>query len=116
MMTSDIFAEAPTPGRTRRSGFSPTKAAALLAAALLLPAAPAAAEELGKLFLTPERRAALERQRQKATFYLRLVTSALSPSNFPTTNPEVLREILATNGSNLVKGMNAEIDRLRAQV
>ena len=71
-MTSDIFAEAPTPGRTRRSGFSPmtggnprgTKAAALLAAALLLPAAPAAAEELGKLFLTPERRAALERQRQ----------------------------------------------------
>ena len=71
-MTSDIFAEAPTPGRTRRSGFSPmtggnprgTKAAALLAAALLLPVAPAAAEELGKLFLTPERRAALERQRQ----------------------------------------------------
>lgn len=63
-MTSDIFAEAPTPGRTRRSGFSPTKAAALLAAALLLTAAPAAAEELGKLFLTPERRAALERQRQ----------------------------------------------------
>ncbi len=51
----------------RRSGFSPTKTAALLAAALLLPAAPTAAvsaEELGRLFLTPERRAALERQRQ----------------------------------------------------
>ena len=38
--------------------------AALLAAVLLLPAAPAAAEELGRLFFTPERRAALERQRQ----------------------------------------------------
>ena len=55
-----------------------------------------------------------ERQRQKASFYLRLVTSALSPSNFPTTNPEVLREILATNGSNLVKGMenfNKDVER-----
>jgi hypothetical protein len=39
-------------------------AISLLAAALLLPAAPAAADELGRLFLTPERRAALERQRQ----------------------------------------------------
>lgn len=38
--------------------------AALLAATLLLAAAPAAAEELGRLFFTPERRAALERQRQ----------------------------------------------------
>ena len=38
--------------------------AALLAALLALPAAPAAAEELGRLFFTPERRAALERQRQ----------------------------------------------------
>lgn len=38
--------------------------AALLAVLLLLPAAPASAEPLGKLFLTPERRAALERQRQ----------------------------------------------------
>lgn len=51
---------------SRRSGFSPTKTVALLAAALLLPAAPTAAvsaEELGRLFLTPERRATLERQR-----------------------------------------------------
>lgn len=39
-------------------------AAAMLAVLLLLPAAPASAEPLGKLFLTPERRAALERQRQ----------------------------------------------------
>ncbi len=39
-------------------------AAALLAVFLLLAAAPTSAETLGKLFLTPERRAALERQRQ----------------------------------------------------
>jgi hypothetical protein len=38
--------------------------AALLAAALLLSAAPAPAEELGRLFFTPQQRAALERQRQ----------------------------------------------------
>ncbi|MCK9910923.1 hypothetical protein MXD81_17375, partial [Microbacteriaceae bacterium K1510] len=35
--------------------------------------------------------------RQRAEFYLRQVASALSPSNFPLTNPEVLRETLATN-------------------
>lgn len=51
-------------GIRRRVGAFNTTLAALLAAALLLPAAPAAAEELGRLFLTPERRAALERQRQ----------------------------------------------------
>ncbi|CAG0931476.1 hypothetical protein RHDC3_01859 [Rhodocyclaceae bacterium] len=39
-------------------------ASVLLAALLLIPAAPVPAEELGRLFLTPERRAALERQRQ----------------------------------------------------
>lgn len=61
-MTRSEFAKIPAPGRPRRSGFSPT--AALAAAILLLPAAPAAAEELGRLFFTPERRAALERQRQ----------------------------------------------------
>src|SRR4249920_2808245 len=38
-----------------------------------------------------------ERTRQKAEFYLRQVSSALSPSNFPMTNPEVLRETLASN-------------------
>jgi polyhydroxyalkanoate synthase len=46
-----------------------------------------------------------ERTRQKAEFYLRQVSSALSPSNFPMTNPEVLRETLASNAENLVQGM-----------
>ncbi|MFN3624734.1 MAG: PHA/PHB synthase family protein [Hyphomicrobium sp.] len=44
--------------------------------------------------------------RQRAEFYLRQVASALSPSNFPLTNPEVLRETLATNAENLVQGMS----------
>jgi polyhydroxyalkanoate synthase len=46
-----------------------------------------------------------ERTKHKAEFHLRLISSALSPTNFPFTNPEVLRETLATNGENLVKGM-----------
>lgn len=46
-----------------------------------------------------------ERTKQRAEYYLRQISSALSPSNFPATNPEVLRETLKTNGANLVKGM-----------
>lgn len=44
--------------------------------------------------------------RQKAEFYLRQLSSALSPSNFPMTNPEVVRETFATNARNLVQGMS----------
>lgn len=46
-----------------------------------------------------------ERTRQKVEFYLRLFTSAMSPSNFPVTNPEVMRETFASNAKNLVQGM-----------
>jgi polyhydroxyalkanoate synthase len=46
-----------------------------------------------------------ERTRQRAEFYLKQVASALSPSNFPLTNPEVLRETFASSGNNLVQGM-----------
>lgn len=46
-----------------------------------------------------------ERERQRAEYYFRLYMSAFSPSNFPMTNPEVLRETFATNAGNLVKGM-----------
>jgi polyhydroxyalkanoate synthase subunit PhaC len=46
-----------------------------------------------------------EMTRQRAEFYLKQVTSAFSPSNFPITNPEVLRTTLATNAQNLVEGM-----------
>lgn len=44
--------------------------------------------------------------RHKAEFYLRQISSAFSPSNFPLTNPEVVRETFATNAGNLVKGMS----------
>jgi polyhydroxyalkanoate synthase len=46
-----------------------------------------------------------EKTRQRAEFYVNQIASALSPSNFAFTNPEVLRETLASNGENLVKGM-----------
>ncbi len=46
-----------------------------------------------------------EKDRQKAEFYVNQISSALSPSNFAFTNPEVVRETLATNGENLVNGM-----------
>ena len=47
-----------------------------------------------------------EPTRQKAEFYFRQLSSALSPSNFPMTNPEVVRETFATNARNLVQGMS----------
>jgi polyhydroxyalkanoate synthase len=40
----------------------------------------------------------------KAKFYLRQITSALSPANFVVTNPELLRETLSSSGDNLVRG------------
>src|SRR5690606_15423764 len=47
-----------------------------------------------------------ERTRQRAEYYFRQVASALSPSNFPLTNPEVLRETFKSNGENLVRGVS----------
>ena len=44
------------------------------------------------------------RTRAKAKFYLRQIASALSPANFIATNPELLRQTLATSGENLVRG------------
>ena len=43
--------------------------------------------------------------RTKAHFYLRQITSALAPSNFVATNPELLHETLASNAENLVRGI-----------
>jgi polyhydroxyalkanoate synthase subunit PhaC len=42
--------------------------------------------------------------RHKAEFYVRQISSALSPSNFVLTNPELLRETVSSNGENLVRG------------
>lgn len=41
----------------------------------------------------------------KLTFYTQLMIDALAPTNFAITNPEVIKEIAATHGANLVKGM-----------
>ena len=46
-----------------------------------------------------------DRTRQRAEFFIKQLASALSPSNFPITNPEVVRETLETNASNLARGM-----------
>ncbi|MCK1714397.1 MULTISPECIES: class I poly(R)-hydroxyalkanoic acid synthase [unclassified Bradyrhizobium] len=43
--------------------------------------------------------------RRKAEFYIQQVANALSPSNFVLTNPEVLRETVATSGDNLARGL-----------
>jgi polyhydroxyalkanoate synthase len=46
-----------------------------------------------------------EQTRHKASFYVKQVTNAISPSNFILTNPELFRETVASNGENLVRGM-----------
>ncbi len=46
-----------------------------------------------------------DRTRAKADFWVKQITSALSPSNFLLTNPELLRETMSSNGDNLVRGM-----------
>jgi polyhydroxyalkanoate synthase len=46
-----------------------------------------------------------DRTRQRANFYLKQYVSAFSPSNFPLTNPVVLRETASSSAENLVKGM-----------
>jgi polyhydroxyalkanoate synthase subunit PhaC len=43
---------------------------------------------------------------QKAQFYVRQIVNAMAPSNFVLTNPELLRETLASNGENLARGMH----------
>ncbi|HXD45406.1 MAG TPA: class I poly(R)-hydroxyalkanoic acid synthase [Pseudolabrys sp.] len=52
--------------------------------------------------------------RQKAEFYTRQIVSALAPSNFVLTNPELLRETFASNGENLVRGMHMLSEDIKA--
>ncbi|MDQ0468667.1 PHA/PHB synthase family protein [Labrys wisconsinensis] len=44
--------------------------------------------------------------KHKADFYVRQLSAALSPSNFIATNPELIRQTLAENGENLVRGLH----------
>jgi len=52
--------------------------------------------------------------RKKAEFYVQQILNALAPSNFVLTNPEVLRETLASNGDNLVRGMKMLAEDIEA--
>jgi len=46
-----------------------------------------------------------EHTKHKAAFYTQQLVNSLSPSNFPMTNPQVLRETFESDGQNLVNGM-----------
>ena len=52
--------------------------------------------------------------RQKAEFYLRQIVNAIAPSNFVLTNPELLRDTLASKGENLARGMHMLAEDIQA--
>lgn len=52
--------------------------------------------------------------RDKAQFYIRQITSALSPTNFLATNPELLRKTLEENGENLIRGLHMLAEDIEA--
>ena len=52
--------------------------------------------------------------RKKAEFYVNQIVNAIAPSNFVLTNPEVLRESLASSGDNLVRGMKMLAEDIEA--
>jgi polyhydroxyalkanoate synthase len=46
-----------------------------------------------------------EQERRRALFFTRQFVDAFSPTNFPFTNPDVLKATIASNGENLLKGL-----------
>jgi len=46
-----------------------------------------------------------EKQRHKLTFIMRQYLDAMSPTNFASTNPQVIHETITTGGQNLARGM-----------
>ncbi|MCX7962140.1 MAG: class I poly(R)-hydroxyalkanoic acid synthase, partial [Burkholderiales bacterium] len=60
-----------------------------------------------------------EESKKKVAFFTRQYVDALSPSNFVLTNPQVLRETVATGGQNLLRGLAnllADIERGEGQL
>ncbi len=52
--------------------------------------------------------------KRRVEFFMKMLTDAFSPSNFLASNPAALREVMATGGESLVKGMEnfaADLDR-----
>ena len=52
--------------------------------------------------------------KHKAGFYVKQLSQAISPSNFILTNPELFRETVASNGENLVRGMQMLAEDIEA--
>src|ERR671925_1352799 len=55
-----------------------------------------------------------EESEKKVAFFTRQYVDALAPSNFLLTNPQVLRETVASGGQNIVRGLNnllADLER-----
>ena len=53
-----------------------------------------------------------EKTKKKVEFYTRQFVDALAPTNFPITNPEVLRSTVESGGQNLVQGLKNLLDDL----
>jgi polyhydroxyalkanoate synthase subunit PhaC len=52
--------------------------------------------------------------KRRVEFFMKMLTDAFSPSNFLASNPAALREVMATGGDSLVRGMEnfaADLDR-----
>jgi polyhydroxyalkanoate synthase len=67
-------------------------------------------EMVGQLSgLTPQ-------DRRRALFFTKQFADAFAPTNFPLTNPEVLKATIASNGENLIRGLdNLAADLARGQ-
>ncbi|HEY8574674.1 MAG TPA: class I poly(R)-hydroxyalkanoic acid synthase [Phenylobacterium sp.] len=55
-----------------------------------------------------------EMEKRRAEFFMKMLTDAFSPSNFLASNPTALRELMASGGESLVKGMDnfaADLER-----
>ncbi len=66
---------------------------------------PTSYRAIGRRRSSPRPTISIPPTRKKAAFYVRQITSALSPSNFIGTNPELLYTTVETNGENLAHGM-----------
>ena len=54
-----------------------------------------------------------DKQVEKLKFQAKLLTDAMSPTNFAVTNPEVIKETIDTGGKNLVKGFENLLEDLK---
>ncbi len=54
-----------------------------------------------------------DKQKEKLKFQAKLLTDAMSPTNFAVTNPDVIKETISSGGQNLVKGFENLINDLK---